>query len=171
MRLIAAAVIGLCIAGVALAQTPSGEAPEVSAQRAEPFEPHWEQRAPIRRAYPSAALRNGVSGVTHLCCTLQPNRTLACDVALELPEHAGFGRSARRYMAASVLTRESAAALQERSNPRLHVAWLYATPSAAPELEATASELLAQNANLCGPGSVQATDYIRVIGSVNGQQR
>lgn len=50
------------------------------------------------RNYPSAARREGAPGVVALCCTIQPDRRLACDVAAEWPQERGFGAASLMVM-------------------------------------------------------------------------
>jgi hypothetical protein len=45
----------------------------------------------FERNYPPDAMREGVPGVAALCCTIQADRTLSCEVAREWPEGRGFG--------------------------------------------------------------------------------
>jgi|GEM_PF-2999869 len=167
MRLIAAAIIGLCIAGAALAQEAIDQAPPPNdAEAAERFFPTWEplEEGSVRRVYPDRALQRGMAGITHLCCTPQPDRTLACDVAIEWPENYGFGRSARRFIEPRILTTESFTALQARSDARVHVAFRYELLPTPPRLDQVADQIRAQADNLCGPASGPAPDYIRITG-------
>jgi hypothetical protein len=48
-------------------------------------------RGDFERNYPSRARSENIAGVGVLCCTIQPDRTLACEVAREWPEGRGFG--------------------------------------------------------------------------------
>jgi TonB family protein len=58
----------------------------------------WESRpsfADVERAYPAAAIKDGVNGSGGLACTLRKDGSLAsCTIASEAPANAGFGAGA-----------------------------------------------------------------------------
>lgn len=93
MRRFLICLIGAAIvASVAVAQQTPQLRPTVS------FEPI--DANVFARNFPSNAADRNISGLTKLCCTVQPDRTLACDTLYEWPEGHGFGQ-------ASVITARS----------------------------------------------------------------
>lgn len=89
-RLIAVSIIGLCIAGAALAQgAPSNGR----------FEPAWTRQptaADLAEYYPSRALDRGRDGLAFLCCVPQDDGSIDCRLGAEWPERQGFGFAALR---------------------------------------------------------------------------
>lgn len=103
------AIFSLVLGGAALFSGPGpGEPlpdyvpPQMSPERdslaAPPTGPRWIRRpnpADFERAYPVAALRDGVNGSVVLACKVAEGGTLAdCQVARESPAGHGFGSAA-----------------------------------------------------------------------------
>jgi hypothetical protein len=77
------ALFAFAIAGAAFAQVRPSE-----------FQPVWLERPSSRQitsTYPRKAIRAKQSGVAAMCCDVQDDGTLRCDLALEWPKDFGFG--------------------------------------------------------------------------------
>ena len=111
--------------GAALAQT---EAPMVFVPRfdAEP------SAADLVRRYPRQALAQNVSGIAVLCCTPNPDRSVACTVSSEFPEGHGFGEASVQASHSYRLTQESHNDLTLRPGALVRISMLWAGPVILP---------------------------------------
>jgi hypothetical protein len=114
-RLIAVSIIGLCLAGAALAQgAPSNGR----------FEPNWTREptaADFADYYPSVAMERGRDGLAYLCCVPQDDGSLDCRIGLEWPERQGFGLAALRLSDRYRMSREEVARFRTDPNAWIQV--------------------------------------------------
>jgi hypothetical protein len=81
-----ACVVALIGGALAQEQAPAPERPAVR------FDAMPDLRD-FMRNYPRPARQRAIPGVASLCCTINPDRTLSCQVASEWPEGYGFGQA------------------------------------------------------------------------------
>lgn len=125
MRRLACAIVGFCLASAALAQ----DAPLV-------FIPTFDAEpssADLIRRYPPRALERNVSGIAVLCCTPNPDRTVACAVSSDFPAAHGFGEASVQASRAYRLTPESYDDLAARPGTLVRISMLWAGPVTTPE--------------------------------------
>lgn len=86
IRTVLAAAAVLSLAALATAQ-----------ETWDPSSYDWQRRAndrDVSRNFPRAAREGGRSGVAGLCCTVNEDATLHCDIAFEHPADQGYGQAA-----------------------------------------------------------------------------
>lgn len=115
-------MLGVCLAGAALAQGQDDTSPLV-------FTPRWEGEpsgSDYVRLYPRDALNQNVSGVAVLCCTPRADRDMDCRVGHEWPEGRGFGaaslEAARRFR----LTQTAYEDFQSHSDTQIRIGMMWA---------------------------------------------
>lgn len=147
--LLTTAVVAVCIAGAALAQT--GAVPDLEFEQL----PVGQDYA---RAYPNDALNAGQEGVGVLCCTIREDRTLDCESRFEAPRNFGFGTASLAIARRFRVTPESYAAYQAGPNAgrpfRRLISWTMEDVS--PEWRRYMVAVREQTANICEPGAPSA---------------
>lgn len=145
MRLIAmAGLVGICIAGAAFAQNAG-------------MAPRWEASPTARdfaQAYPRTARDEGLSGYSLLCCTVRPNRTLDCAVAVDWPSGQGFDRAAQRVAREFRLSETGYAQLAPDTQIRRGIVWEAGVRT--PELQAALDQIHEATKSTCTPPGVEA---------------
>ncbi len=173
MRVMAIALVALCIAGVGLAQEavppetapPEAVSPEAVSPEGRPQFFAWEPSdQALRRVYPERAMTRGVAGVVHLCCTANASRDIACEVAVEWPRGQGFGDASLLLVRGRRLTEQAFADLQSVPGAtfRVPVRWQVLPPP--PELDGVVARIDSETMDLCGPGTGGTPDYVVVEG-------
>jgi hypothetical protein len=122
VRIIASALVGLCLAGAAAAQ--NADAPMV-------FIPTWDaEPGPVElvRHYPAEALQQNVSGIAILCCMPREDGSVDCAVSSEWPTEQGFGHASVEASVGYRLSQQSRTDLAHRPGTPLRISMLWAAP-------------------------------------------
>lgn len=144
-QLVAASVVISCLVGAALAQ----DAPTDSR-----FMPAWDERPSARdfaNNYPDSAIREGVPGIVHLCCTPREDRRLDCRIGFEWPENRRFGQASLRVAEKFRLNPESYAAFQADPNAWMQVPIQWRVSPAPRNLDEIAQRVSEGTRGLCAP--------------------
>lgn len=145
MRLVlVTAVVALCLAGAALAQS----APAVQ----------WDEEPTARdfaHAYPDRARDQNVAGYSLLCCTVLPNRRLSCEVAVAWPGGYGFDRAGQDVIQQYRMTQE-AFATWPGGDARIRRGVAWRTGASTPGLEAALAQIHEATKSTCTPPGVEA---------------
>jgi hypothetical protein len=150
-----------CIAGAAWAKAQTEAEPASSAPSVESlFTPSFEASTRPTPYYPVGALERGQEGFAHMCCAARPDRTLDCTVALQEPRNPAFAAGAENFAASHRLTPESYAALMRRPDPSFQLALRWHILPVDDRFERLAADVRERAANLCGPQSGPAPDYV-----------
>jgi hypothetical protein len=137
MRLIAGIAVILCAAGAALAQDQSGPMAFTPSFDAQP------SAAEMIRLYPSRALQQNISGIAVMCCSPNPDRSVACAISSEFPAGQGFGEAAVQASHLYRLSPQSHADLLARPGTAVRISMLWTGPVILP---ATLDELRRKDA-------------------------
>lgn len=147
MRLITAAlVIGVCVAGAALAQDAPPRPTIV-----------WEETpegADYARYYPDAAVRQRIVGAAVACCLVNTSRRLDCHIMAEWPQDYGFGDASIAVTRRFAVSQQSYDQLVATGDMSLRRTFRWTMPSrrgAAEELERAVTQMTAATENQCGP--------------------
>lgn len=92
------------------------------------FVPEWEAQptpADIIRRYPPHALQQNLSGIAVLCCTANPDRSVACAVNSEYPTGQGFGGASVQASQSYRLTQQSHDDLVARPGAQVRLSMIW----------------------------------------------
>lgn len=126
MRMLACFAVIVGTTAAALAQDQSGPMA---------FTPTWDARpssAEIIRSYPTQALRQNISGIAVLCCTPNPNRSVACTVSSEYPTGQGFGDASLQASHSYRLSQQSQDDLITRPGAAVRISMIWTGPVILP---------------------------------------
>lgn len=137
MRLFACIAVIFCTTGAALAQDQS---------QPMAFTPSFDVQpssAEIISRYPPRALQQNISGIAVLCCSPNPDRSVACAINSEYPTGQGFGEAALQSSHSYRLSQQSHADLVARPGTAVRISMLWTGPVILP---ATLDELRRKDA-------------------------
>ena len=137
MRLFACIAFILCTIAAAWAQDQSGPMAFTPSFDAQP------SATEIIRLYPPRALQQNISGIAVLCCSPNPDRSVACAVSSEFPAGQGFGEAAVQASHSYRLSPQSHADLVARPGAAVRLSMLWTGPVILP---ATLDELRRRDA-------------------------
>ena len=137
MRLLACIAVILCTTGAALAQDQSGPMAFTPTFDVQP------NSTEMIRLYPPRALQQNISGIAVLCCSPNPDRSMACAISSEFPPGQGFGEAAVQASRSYRLSQQSHADLVARPGTAVRLSMLWTGPVILP---ATLDELRRRDA-------------------------
>ena len=126
MRLLACIAVILCTTGAASAQDEGGPMAFTPSFDVQP------SAAEFIRLYPPRALQQNISGIAVLCCSPNPDRSVACAVSSEFPAGQGFGEAAVQASHGYRLSPQSHADLLARPGTAVRLSMLWTGPVILP---------------------------------------